>query len=140
MLLKTYLNGMGIVGFGSRGDTPCSIPGIARFEFGSRYTCVMFSGAMIEFNNLRTLIECIHDEFKAAPTFGYRLSFTKRRGDESLTLLPVSSMGRPWGRNIKRLIEDLTIWTTEYNMTGAWSDEAKARAAQSSIPRDPPWI
>lgn len=139
MLLKTYLHGMGIVGFGSRDDTPCSLPRIARFEFGPHYVCVLFSGAKIEFNNLHTFLECIHDEFRAGPTFGYELSLAGGRGTEVLMLTPVSSMGRPWGRNMKRLVEDLTIWTTEYNMIGTWSNEVKTRAVRQFIQRNQPW-
>lgn len=139
MLLKTYLHEMGVLGFGSRDDTPCSLPRIARFEFGPHYVCVLFSGAKIEFNTLRTFLECIHDEFRAGPTFGYELYIARWRGAEILMLVPVSSMGRPWGRNMKRLVEDLTIWTTEYNMIGTWSNEAKARAVRQPTLQNQPW-
>ena len=120
MLLKEYLHSMGIVGFGVRAESPNSLNIIGRFEISSRhYDVLLLSGSRIEFPDLYALLECVRAEFRAAPTYDCEL-FVQQG---TLIVQPKNVMGRPWGRNINKLVEDLTLWISEYNMTGRWSPE-----------------
>lgn len=127
MLLKTYLHSLGIVGFGTRSESPHSLGVIGQFEIGTHYDVLLLSGSRVEFPDLYTLLECVGDEFKAAPTYDYVLLVSGK----TLLIRPNNVMGRPWGRNIKKLVEDLTLWVSEYNMVGKWSDEI------SRLPKPP---
>ena len=120
MLLKAYLHSLGIVGFGARSDSPHSLSVIGRFEIsGTHYDVLMISGNRIEFPDLYALLACIQDEFKAAPTYDYELMVDR----DTLLITPKNVMGRPWGRNVAKLIEDLTLLVSEYNLSGKWSSE-----------------
>ena len=122
MLLKEYLHSMGIVGFGVRTELPHSLNIIENFEVSSlHYDVLLISRGRIEFPDLYSLLECVRSEFKAGPTYDY--DFYVDRG--TLLLTPKLVMGRPWGRNVNQLAENLTIWISEYNLTGEWSDEVK---------------
>lgn len=125
MLLKEYLHSMGIVGFGAQSEEASSLRIIGRFEIsGTHYDVVMLSGARVEFPDLISLLACVHAEFKHAPTYDFDLMID--RG--SILVTPKSTMGRPWGRNLDKLVENLTLWVSEFNLTGEWSREVRTLA------------
>jgi len=129
MLLKEYLHSLGVVGFGARSEGRNSLSIIGRFEVSStHYDVLLLSGARIEFPDLYALLECVRAEFRAAPTYDYDLCVDRK----TLILTPKNVMGRPWGRNVNQLVEKLTLWISEYNLTGEWSPEI------NKLPRQKP--
>jgi len=123
MLLVPYMRSLGVMGFGRAGDeNRHSLNVIAQFEFGRDYGIVLKSGATVNFQSFETIISCLHDELRLGDTWDADYGLF-RVGKPKLVVTPTNTMGRPWGRNLKRLVADISMWVAEYNLTEQWSED-----------------
>lgn len=123
MLLVPYMRSLGVLGFGrAGGENRHSLDVIAQFEFGQRYSLLLKSGATVDFQDFETTISCLHDELRLGDTWDAEYGLS-RVGKPKLVVVPENTMGRPWGRNLKRLVADISMWVAEYNLTEQWSKD-----------------
>ena len=78
----------------------------------------------VEFRDLHTLVDVLGDELLASPTYDVQ-SFLSGK---TLVVRPKNEMGRPWGRNVRKIKTTLLEHVAMYNLTGEWP---------SDYPREP---
>lgn len=123
MLLVPYMRSLGVLGFGRAGDeNRHSLDVIAQFEFGQRYSLLLKSGATVDFQDFETIISCLHDELRLGDTWDADYGLFRVRKSK-LVVTPRNTMGRPWGRNIRRMVDNISMWVAEYNLTEQWSKD-----------------
>lgn len=117
MLLKPFLRTVvGIGGFASGDHNESSLHLVRGFTFGDRYTVLLKSGGNVEFKDLFEMVDMIADELRVSPTYDVGIVCYRRE----LSVMPKNEMGRPWGRNIRKIKEDIIAAVTEFNLTGEW--------------------
>ena len=103
-------------------EAPHSLGVISLFSFGQRYEIILKSGAKVDFADLDTLVDCMIDEFKAAPTYDCHLFLRNTLWGEVLSVQPIDTLGRPFGRSLKRLEGEVREAITMFNLTEQWPE------------------
>lgn len=86
------------------------------------------NGNSVTVPDLHELIDIVVSEFRAAPDYDFELfRGTGRRVNNSLFLVPRQELGVPYGRNLRRLRENILMWVTHYSLTGEWLPEVPTR-------------
>lgn len=135
MLLKDYMRSLGVVGFGANSTEPGSLRVVGRFEFGQLYRIVLLSGATVEFGDFTTMLDTLRDEFRASPTYDMRVGLKGlTRSKAVLAVEPENVMGRPWGRNVRKTLDNITLWVTEYNLNDGWGPDVPELPAGKGSP------
>lgn len=138
MLLKEYAREKKWPGFGSVSKEPGSLSIIESFQINDKgFFVTLASGSAMSMESLDDMLSCVTDEFAAHSTYNYEVSVHVRAIDPRSPMIKIGSeyprievkneMGRPWGRNVRRMVEDVRLWTAEFNILGHWN---------ADIPRD----
>ena len=94
-------------------------PEVDRFEFGSRYAALMRNGARVEFDDFDAAARSLESALIACPT---TTANTYVAGRVLVVRIDVE-LGRPWGRNVQKLLQDLRFAVGHQMMTGEWPDD-----------------
>jgi hypothetical protein len=92
-------------------------PSFVGLELGEEFRVITDEKAqVIRVRTLDTALSVLHDELRADPQADVRLVF---RG-KVLCVSVVNELGRPWGRNVPRLVEELRLAVTHFSMGEGW--------------------
>lgn len=94
-------------------------PEVDRFEFGNRYAALMLNGARVEFDDFDAAARGLESALAACPT----ASATAYVESNVLVVRINVELGRPWGRDVQKLLQDLRFAVGHQMMTGEWPDE-----------------
>lgn len=121
------MKGLGVL----RITGPHSLDQIGQFALGDKYVVQLMGGSAVEVCDLQDMIDIICEEFRTAPDYDFEVfrGAAKANG-RTLFILPRHVLGVPYGRNLKRLRENLQLWLGHYNLTGEWLAEVPMRSIQ----------
>lgn len=94
-------------------------PEVDRFEFGNRYAALMLNGARVEFDDFDAAARGLESALAACPT----ASATAYVESNVLVVRINVELGRPWGRDVQKLLQDLRFAVGHQMMTGEWPDD-----------------
>ena len=94
-------------------------PEVDRFEFGNRYAALMLTGARVEFDDFDAAVRSLESALTACPT---ATANTYVEGSVLVVRIDVE-LGRPWGRNVQKLLQELRFAVGHQMMPGEWPDE-----------------
>ena len=104
-------------------------PEVDRFEFGARYTALMLTGARVDFDDFNAAARSLESALTACPTANADIYV---EGNVLVVRISVE-LGRPWGRNVEKLLQELRFAVGHQMMTGEWPDDLVR------YPKRPPW-
>lgn len=137
MLMRQLMHEMGVPHLAARSKHMHCLDLIGQFEFGEDYAIVLLNGLRLHVRELDTILDCIRDEFKVAPTYDAVLTYPRLSAhwkSRSVIVRPKAELGTPWGRNIPKLCADLREWVTMYNLTGEWPEKELSRCVTPEAP------
>ena len=94
-------------------------PEVDRFEFGARYTALMLTGARVDFDDFDAATRGLESALTACPTATANMYV---EGAVLVVRIDVT-LGRPWGRDIQKLLQELRFAVGHQMMTGEWPDD-----------------
>lgn len=94
-------------------------PEVDRFEFGDRYAALLLTGAWVNFDDFDAAAQSLERALLACPT----TNVTTYVEGKALVVRINVTLGRPWGRNVQKLLQDLRFAVGHQMMTGEWPDE-----------------
>lgn len=96
---------------------PFDAPSLVGVELGEEFKIITDEKAPVyRVKTLDTVLAVLEDELRADPQADVRMVL---RG-KVLYVTVISELGRPWGRNISRLIEELRLAITQFSMGEGW--------------------
>jgi hypothetical protein len=110
-----------------------SIDHIGQFILGDAYVIQMRGGNAVTIPDLQDMIGIICDELRAAPNYDVEVFAGAGRQRNALFLTPKRELGRPFGRNLRRLRENLMLWMAEYAMTGELPADVFCRRGHGTV-------
>lgn len=138
MLLTDYLrhHGLPMIHPLHRNGEPLAPPTldfVGQFILGDAYVIQMLGGNAVTIPDLQDMIDIICDELRAAPNYDVEVLAGAGRQRKSLFLTPRRELGRPFGRNLRRLRENLMLWMAEFAMTGELPADVPRRNDQGTV-------
>ena len=103
-------------------------PEVDRFEFGDRYAALMLNGARVDFDDFTAAAQSLESALAACPTTNVTMYVEGR----VLVVRIDVELGRPWGRDIQKLLQELRFAVGHQMMTGEWPDDI-ARAPKRRV-------
>lgn len=83
------------------------------------YVVQLLNGNSVAVNDLHDMIDIICGEFRAAENWDFNVfAGSGRANKDTIFVVPKEELGRPFGRNLKRLRENLMLWTAGLALTG----------------------
>ena len=97
-----------------------SLRRVGQFALGQdAYVVQLLTGNSVCIPDLHDMIAIICDEFRAADNWDFEVFAGNGRSNRnSIFVHPREELGRPFGRNLRRLREDLMMWTVHLSLTG----------------------
>lgn len=101
-----------------RGPT-CGLEQVGQFALGEKYVIQLINGNSVTVKDLDTMISIICDELRTEANYDVEVFAGQgRTSRNTLFVVPRRELGRPFGRNLRRLRENLTIWMTTFSLSG----------------------
>ena len=98
-------------------------PEVDRFEFGARYTALMLTGARIDFTDFASAMGTLKGALQACPTADLSI-----RIEANVLVAQVeATLGRPWGRQIDAVLEQLQFAVNHYTVSDEWPEDIPRR-------------
>lgn len=114
-----------------RGPT-CGLEQVGQFALGEKYVIQLINGNSVTVQDLSTMIDIICDELRAEANYDVEgFAGQGRVNSRTLFVIPRRELGRPFGRNLHRLRENLTIWMTTFSLSGEMPPDVPRRQAPS---------
>lgn len=121
---------------------PHALRQVGQFAIGTdAYVVQLLSGNSVTIPDLSDMIEVICGEFRAAPNWDFEVFAGRGRvNNRSLFVRPREELGRPFGRNLRALRENLMLWTAHLSLTGELPPDVPRDNNTVSFRRYPQWI
>lgn len=145
MLLRDYLQtvaGVSPTAVLRKSNDPHSLRQIGQFAIGDKHCIQLLSGNAIDIPDLTDMIDSICDEFRAADNWDFEVfGGSGRANRNTLFVIPKEELGRPYGRNLKKLRENLVFWTVTMSLSGELPEDVPRKNDPKTIKfRSPKWI